>query len=147
MLCGALTVAIAFGLFGCALDGEYSKSNDTDIENIVDFSNYSTMEQHADRIEVTFDNNTGVPFYFTIEDEEDIDDIMEIIFTSSFKKNGKETNDGSHTSIKIIQGEKAYVLHTSSNKNGDYYYSFSTTELLDKVAELAQEAGACKTIG
>lgn len=146
LLCGVLTMVMAFGLFGCSPSDNEDKNNDVEIENITDFSKFSTMEQITDRIEVTFDNNSGVPFYFAIENEADIDEIMEIIFSSSFKKRGKEINDGNHTSIKIIQGDREYVMHTSNNKNGDYYYSFSTTELYDKIVELAREAGAYENV-
>ena len=139
-------MVMAFGLFGCSLDDNEDKNNDVEIETITDFSKFSTMEQLTDRIEVTFDNNSGVPFCFTIENEADIDEIMDIIFSSSFEKRGKEINDGNHTSIKIIQGDREYVMHTYNNKNGDYYYSFSTTELYDKIVELAREAGAYETV-
>jgi len=139
-------MVMVFGLFGCSLNDNENKNNDAEIENITDFSKFSTMEQFADRIEVTFDNNSGVPFYFTIENEADIDEIMEIIFSSSFEKKDKEINDGSHTSIKIIQESREYVMHISDNKNGDYYYSFSTTQLYDKINELAREAGAYETV-
>ena len=146
LLCGVLMMVMVFGLFGCSLNDNENKNNDAEIENITDFSKFSTMEQFADRIEVTFDNNSGVPFYFTIENEADIDEIMEIIFSSSFEKKDKEINDGSHTSIKIIQESREYVMHISDNKNGDYYYSFSTTQLYDKINELAREAGAYETV-
>ncbi len=36
-------------------------------------------------------------------------------------------------------------MHTYNNKNGDYY-SFSTTELYDKIVELAREAGAYENV-
>ena len=77
LLCGVLTMVMAFGLFGCSPSDNEDKNNDVEIENITDFSKFSTMEQITDRIEVTFDNNSGVPFYFAIENEADIDEIME----------------------------------------------------------------------
>lgn len=115
---------------------------DKEINTITDFSIFSSLTRATDRIEVTFDNHSGAPFYFTIEDKEDIDEIMDIIFSSSFQKRGKEMNDGDHTSIKIIQGENEYRMSVVNNKDGQYYYSFSTTELQDKIIELAREAGA-----
>ena len=115
---------------------------DKEINTITDFSNFSSLTRATDRIEVTFDNHSGAPFYFTIEDKEDIDEIMDIIFSSSFQKRGKEMNDGDHTSIKIIQGENEYRMSVVNNKDGQYYYSFSTTEIQDKIIELAREAGA-----
>ena len=55
---------------------------------------------------------------------------------------GEEVNDGNHSSIRIIQGERTYDMSLSANKEGKYYYSFSTTDLYDKIIELAREAGA-----
>lgn len=113
-----------------------------EIKTINDFSKFSDMTRKTDKIEVTFDNYSGYPFYFTIEDREDIDEVMDIIFESSFNKMEEEVNGGDHTSIKIIQGEKVYNMHAFMNKEGRYYYSFSTTDLLLKIKELAREAGA-----
>ena len=81
-----------------------------EIIRITDLLEYSTMTKETDRIDVTFDNNTGVPFYFSITNEEEIKQIMHIIFTGVLKKQSKETNDGNHTSIKIIQGEETYSI-------------------------------------
>ena len=112
------------------------------VGTITDFSKFSNMTRETSKIEVTFDNNTGAPFYFTIEDQEDIDEIMNIIFTDTFDNIGEEVNDGNHSSMKIIQGERTYDMSLSANKEGKYYYSFSTTDLYDKIIELAREAGA-----
>ena len=112
------------------------------VGTITDFSKFSNMTRETSKIEVTFDNNTGAPFYFTIEDQENIDEIMNIIFTDTFENMGEEVNDGNHSSIKIIQGERIYDMSLSANKEGKYYYSFSTTDLYDKIIELAREAGA-----
>ena len=112
------------------------------VGTVTDFSKFSNMPRETSKIEVTFDNNTGAPFYFTIEDQENIDEIMNIIFTDTFENMGEEVNDGNHSSIKIIQGERIYDMSLSANKEGKYYYSFSTTDLYDKIIELAREAGA-----
>ena len=118
-----------------------------EVNSITDFSKFSDMTQDGtSKIEVTFDNYSGYPFYFTIEEQKDIDEIMDIIFSSSFTKMGKEVNAGDHTSMKIIQGEKEYQLHAFMNKEGQYYYSFSNTDLLTKIQELAREAGAFDNI-
>lgn len=128
-----------FGLVGCSLDNyEYKEIN-----TITDFSKFADMTRDGTvKIDVTFDNYSGYPFYFTIEDQEDIDEIMDIIFSSSFTKMESEMNGGDHTSLKIIQGEKEYNLHSFMNKEGQYYYSFATTDLLTIIQELAQEVGA-----
>lgn len=130
-------ITLLLCLFGCTKK----------INTITDFSKFYDMTQYGtDKIEVTFDNYSGSPFYFTVEQQEDIDEIMDIIFSSSFTKMGKEMNGGDHTSMKIIQGEKEYKLHAFMNKEGQYYYSFSTTDLLTKIQELAREVGAYENI-
>ena len=128
-----LALVCVLGLVGCAKE----------ITSITDFSKFAGMNKKGtDKIEVTFDNNTGTPFYFTIEDEEDIDEIMDIIFSASFEKMRQEVNGGSHTSIKILQGENAYSMGVMRNYEGKNGYTFASTELQDKIIELAREAGA-----
>ena len=112
------------------------------VNTITDFSKFSGMTRTTDKINVEFDNYSGYPFYFTIEEQNDIDEIMDIIFSSEFTKMQREANAGDHTSITIIQGEKEYRVHAFMNKEGEHYYSFSTTELQLKLNELAREAGA-----
>lgn len=136
VICGAFVMCMMITLFGCAKD----------IKNITDFSKFSNMTQETDKIEVTYDNGSGTPFCFTIENQSDIDEIMNIIFSSSFKNMGKGTNDGGHTTIVIIQGDDEYKMHVGSNKEGNNYYSFSTNDLQDKINELAREAGAYETV-
>ena len=127
-----LLFVMSFVCFGCSKE----------IIRITDLSEYSTMTKETDRIDVTFDNNTGVPFYFSITNEEEIKQIMHIIFTGILKKQSKEINDGNHTSIKIIQGEKTYSMHVTNIKSGKYYYYFEYSELQHKIGEFAREAGA-----
>ena len=118
-----------------------------EINSINDFSKLSSMKRDAtDRIEVEFDNYSGAPFYFTIEDQEDIDEIMNIIFSSSFKRMEEDASGGDHTSIRIIQGENQYKLHVFMNKEGNRYYSFETSELQDAISGLAREAGAFESV-
>ena len=92
-----------------------------EITTISDFSRFADMTRETDKIEVEFDNYSGYPFYFTIEDQEDIEEIMNIIFSASFTKMGTEPNGGDHTSITIIQGEKEYKMHAFMNKEGQYF--------------------------
>ena len=131
-----LMLCMSISLVGCGKE----------INNITDFTQYSDMTRETDKIEVTFDNYSGYPFYFTIDNQEDIDEIMDIIFSSSFTKMKKEVNGGDHTSMKIIQGEKEYQLHAFMNKEGQYYYSFATNDLQLKLNALAREAGAFEEI-
>ncbi len=130
---GVIILCITFGLLGCAKE----------IKSITDFSQFSDMTRdETDRIEVTFDNGSGSPFYFTVDDKSDIDEIMDIIFSSSFENIGKETNDGCHTTIVIVQGENEYNMHVAVNRDGKYCYAFSTDDLQNAINKLAENAGA-----
>ena len=132
-----LAFVCVLGFVGCAKE----------INTITDFSKFAGMTKNGtDKIEVTFDNNTGTPFYFTIEDKEDIDEIMDIIFSASFEKMKQEVNGGSHTSIKIIQGENAYSMGVMRNYEGKTGYACSSTELQNKIIDLARKAGAFEGI-
>ena len=113
-----------------------------EITVITDFSKFADMKRETDRIEVTFDNHSGEPFYFTIEEQADIEEIMDIIFSSEFNNLGDEPFAGDNTSLKIIQGEKEYGLHFRINKEGKNYYAFSSMELQNKIVELARAVGA-----
>ena len=127
-LSAVIVCCLAFSLFGCGIE----------IKSITDFSEYADMTRETDKIEVTFDNDSGSPFYFTIEKQEDIRQIMSIVFSSTFKNMGKEPFDGNHTYISIIQGEHKYDLHLLMNKEGKNYYSFATDDLQNKINELAR---------
>ena len=117
------------------------------VSTITDFSEFSDMtKEGTDKIEVTFDNNSGAPFYFIIEDKEDIDEIMDIIFSASFEKMCKEVNGGSNTSIKILQDETTYSMGVMRNYEGQNGYTFTSTELQDKIIELARKVGAFEGI-
>ncbi len=126
-------ITLMLCLVGCAKE----------VNTITDFSKFSDMTQDGtDKIEVTFDNHSGSPFRFTIEEKEDIEEIMHIIFSATFEKMKQDVNGGSNTSIKIIQGEKTYSMGVMRNYEGKTGYTFTTTELQDKIIELAREAGA-----
>ena len=127
-----LTLVLAMSLIGCS----------SQINTITDFSRFADMTRETDRIDVTFDNNTGTPFYFAIDDQEKIEEIMDIIFSASFEKMKKEVNGGSNTSIKIIQGEKEYSMGVMRNYEGKTGYTFTTSALQKTIRELAREAGA-----
>lgn len=127
-----------FGLLGCAKE----------IKSITDFSQFVGMTRDGmDKIEVTFDNGSGSPFYFTVDDKSDMDEIMDIIFSSSFENIGKEVNDGGHTTVVIVQGENEYNMHVGVNKDGKYCYAFSTDDLQNAINKLAKNAGAYENIG
>ena len=139
-----LALVCVLGLVSCGIG---NNENEKEVNTITDFSKFSDMTKDGtDKIEVTFDNNTGVPFYFTIEEKEDIDEIMDIIFSASFEKMRKEVKGGSNTSIKILQDETTYSMGVMRNYEGQNGYTFTSTELQDKIIELARKAGAFEGI-
>ena len=127
-----LALVSAISLFGCSRQ----------INTITDFSRFADMTRDTERIDVTFDNHTGAPFCFTIEDQAEIEKIMDIIFSASFVKMKQEVNGGSNTSINIVQGDRVYSMGVIRNYEGKIGYTFTTTELQDEITKLAREAGA-----
>ena len=139
---GLIAMITLFSLFSCAyLFGGENDAN-KEINTITDFSKYANMTRETDKIEVTFDNYTGKPFCFTIEDKQDIDEIMNIVFSASFVNRGNELFAGDNTSITIIQGDAKYTLGVNGSREGKNFYAFSTQELHGKIRELARKAGA-----
>lgn len=133
ILSGLTAILLMLSLAGCAKQPQC----------ITDFSRYSSLKQNeTDRIEVVFDNYSGVRFRFTIEEQDDIDEIMNIIFSSSFKRMPDGLYAGDNSFLTIIQGEKKYGLGLSMISEKKHTYQFKTTELSDKIRELAREAGA-----
>ncbi|MBQ7913856.1 MAG: hypothetical protein IJ308_09025, partial [Clostridia bacterium] len=111
----------------------------TEVKTITDIERYADMKQEADKIEVEFDNNTGVPVLFTIEDQNEIQEIMQLIFDAELVDRGKEMYDGDNTNIAIIQGDKEYRMSVRMNKENDRYYAFATDDLQVKIRTLASQ--------
>ncbi len=127
-----LCLVLLFAMSGC-----YSK-----VQKITDMEKYSTMTLQTDSIEVEFDNNSGAPFNFTITDQEQITRIMQIIFDTPLQKSGKTMPPGDNTNFTVIQGVQSYRMHFRMNKQGKYYYAFSTNELQQALREIAMQMGA-----
>lgn len=133
ILCGLMAILSILSIGGCAKESQ----------RINDFSWLSSLKQdQTNRIEVCFDNYSGATFRFTIEEQADIDEIMNIIFSSTFIRMPDGLHAGCNTSITIIQGEKKYGLNVMTITEGRHNYKFETTELSDKISELARKAGA-----
>lgn len=131
-----LLCIMLFTIAGC--------SDANSIEYITDLERFSDMQQTADSIDVKFDNHTGKPFKFTIEDENDIAEIMNIVLSDKLKNLGKELPPGDNTFITIHQEEKAYSLSVRINDEKDTYYAFSD-KLQNKIIDLAIARGAYDT--
>lgn len=120
------------------------QNNDSqNISSIFDIDFYADMQRQADKIDVVFDNGTQKRFKFSITDENDIEEIMDIIFSDSLLDLGKELQPpGGNTYITIYQGEKAYSLSVYFITVNSRLYTFSTRRLSDKILELATAQGA-----
>lgn len=106
---------------------------------------FADLHKTADSIEVEFDNHTGKPFKFTVEDKNEIAEIMNIILNEELNNVGKGLPPvGDNTWITIHQGEKSYRLSVRYNIEKDIYYGFSF-ELQSKIIELATARGAYDT--
>lgn len=114
-----------------------------EISSITDVEWYSDMRKQTDKIDVDFDNDTQEIFKFSITDEEEIGEIMEIIFSDTLLDLGKQLKPpGNNTYITIYQGEKAYILSVLYIEVGDKLYAFSTRALSNKIYALASAQGA-----
>lgn len=134
-LCLSITI---ISMVGC--------SDTKAIVHITDMERFADMQESADSIDVEFDNHTGKPFKFTVEDENDIAEIMNIILTDELNNLGKEFPPGDNTFFTIHQGEKSYSLSVRINSEKDTYYAFSTDKLQSKIIDLATEQGAYGTM-
>lgn len=113
------------------------------ISTITDIDRFSEMQQTADKIDVCFDNYTEDYFKFTIIDEENITEIMEILFTETLSDKGKQLPPhGLNTFIVIYQGESSYSVDVHQIYQNQKLYSFTTSRLADKINDLATELGA-----
>lgn len=128
-----LSGILLFALVGCA----------DDISSITDIERYADMQRQADKIDVDFNNGTREGFRFSVRDENDIEEIMEIILSDTLLDLGKQLQPpGFNTGITIYQGEKSYAMNVSFFPVNGKLYSFSTTKLKDKITELAIAQGA-----
>lgn len=134
-----ITIALALIATICAV---FLSACSEKISFITDIQRFSEMKRFADKIDVKFDNNSGAPLEFSIVDKNDLNEIMEIIFTESFDCLGNEPNDSNHTTLIIYQGEKSYSLSIHANIENKKYYAFSTSKLEDKINTLAKSFDA-----
>lgn len=130
LLLGVVYIMLLVSVTGCSQAAS----------KIDDFSAYSNMLKSADRIEVKFDNYTGSPYFFTIENKDDIEEIMELIF-SDLDCVGKEFPVGDNTFMTICQGEQSYSFSDRFISEKGKYYMFSA-DLHQKIYKAAEKNGA-----
>ena len=139
--------AIVAMLLSCMLLVAFAGCADN-ISSITDIERFADMQQQADKIDVDFENGRQYGFQFTITDEGEIEEIMNIIFSNTLSKyaDGELQPPGYNTVIKIYQGEKSYTLNVSFISANGKLYSFTTSKLADKITELATAAGAFESL-
>lgn len=128
-----LSCILPVALIGCS----------DNISSVTDIERFSDMQKQTDKIDVDFDNATGEGFKFSITDAQEIEAIMDIIFSDTLSDLGKQPcPPGSNSSITIYQGEKSYCLSTLYIAVNGNLYTFSTRDLSDKIYNLAAAQGA-----
>lgn len=116
------------------------------VTTITDIEYYSDMHAEADRIKVKFDNNTGKYFKFTIENENDIDYIMNIVLNDKLNNLGnQQPAPANNTSLTVYQDEKAYGVSLNGIAANGNHYAFTSTDLQSKITDLAIAQGAYDT--
>ncbi len=136
IIIGVMCIMSMFALASC------SKS----ISNITDIARYSDMQKVAERIDVKFDNNSGQPFFFSITKENEITEIMELLFSETLINLKSDYPYGDNTYLTIVQNEKNYTLSVRVNKENKNYYAFKTSALQTKINAIARERGAYKDV-
>ncbi|MDE5728944.1 MAG: hypothetical protein K2I20_02065 [Clostridia bacterium] len=113
------------------------------VEVITDIAGYENFQRGGDKIDVVFENGTQSGFEFTIEDKDEIDEIVNLALTTRLNNAGKRPfAPGQNTYITIYQGEKSYNLNVVGVTSGEYLYVFATTDLNDKIRDMAERLGA-----
>lgn len=134
-----LTALICLSLFAVA-----GCSDGISIIYITDIKDFSDIQSNTDKIEIDFDNHTGKPFKFTIDDKVTINQIMDIVLHDKLTNIGKEFPPGDNTFMTVYQGENAYRLSVRVNGANGNYYAFSS-DLQSKIIDLAIAQGAYDT--
>ena len=110
--------------------------------NINEFATFSEMTQDGtDSISVKFDHDDGDYYEFIIEDENNIEEIMSIIFSLKFSEGSTHPiPPGNNTRIIINQGENRFSLSVRYIAQDNMYYYFGSA-LQSKIYDLAIEFG------
>ena len=136
-------IALVASVFSCLLLFAFAGCSDK-VLFITDLEHYSDMQRQTDKIDVHFDNGTQEGFYFSITEKNEIEEVMEIIFSISVS-NRIDPNFAApdNTSITIYQGEKSYSLGVRFvDDNNSRYYFCTGGNLAEKLHNLATARGA-----
>ena len=111
-------------------------------KSITDFSEFDGMTRTADKIEIDYwDIDTDSTTRLTVENQEDIAEIMDIIFTETHYELNRAEHLGNSHVIYIYQGEKIYSLRSNCNLLDGSIYTTPENDLNEKILALAEEAG------
>ncbi len=140
ILLAIIACFLTFAFVGCSK----TTDNTDNIETITDIEFYADMQAGGDKIVVDYRNGRKDELNFTIEDKEDIDEIVNLILTSHLTNVGiSPVAPGDDTDLTVYQGTKAYGLALSgviSNNNDRYTFS-EINALREKINVVAREKG------
>ncbi len=104
------------------------------INYITDIPEYKKLTKEVDKIEVQYDTNDGYTFDFTIDDQDELNEIMDLILNTKLEKS--TIMDGGHTVLYIYKDSKVYRVSVSSVGYKDLVYAFETSGLYYKIEEI-----------
>ena len=107
------------------------------INYITDIDSYSNLTKNCDSIRVSYDINESTPYIFTINDKNELDDIMELILST--KLNSGEVRDGNHTTLTIYYESFDVTINSSFVNYKNKVYYFENSNLYTKIQELSQK--------
>lgn len=113
------------------------------VSKITDVKSFSDMHRQADKIDVQINIGLKEVFNFSITEKNEIEEVMQVLFsaTLSNKIDPLFAATDYFPYITIYQGEKTYSLCARYiEENGQPYY-FLSSNLVDKLIELATARG------
>ncbi len=135
ILIAVIVCFLTFAFVGCSEKTE-------NIETITDIEFYVDMQAGGDKIVVDYENGTREGFKFTIEDKDDVGEIVNLILTSHLTNVGNDPiAPGDNTNFTVYQGTKAYGIALSGviSDNDDRYIFSERQALNDKISAIARE--------
>ena len=111
-------------------------------------SEYKDMKGGGDRIEVRCDGKINClidyNFYFSIQDKDDIDEIVNLLVNTRLEREDLPPAPGASGgyTLKVFQGEKTFTVSTNGVYVKDKRYVFATDDLFNKIKSLSDSKGA-----
>ena len=107
------------------------------INYITDIDSYSNLNNNCISIDVSYDVNENTPYLFTINDKDDLNEIMSLILNTKLIKGGNK--DGNHTTLKIYYDSFDVTINSQFVNYNDQIYYFENYNLYLKIQELSQK--------